>query len=370
VIGSHPMRIGILQRVLPAYRVPLFDILAEKYGGNVSVFAGAPRKREALLKGGVLRSAQYWQGTNRHLFNGPFYVCWQSGLFKWLKSWRPQVLVMEANPRYLRSPAAVRWMRRCGGKVIGWGLGAPEMTEICSGLRTYFRTRFIRRFDALITYSRVGAQEYAALGLPVEKIFIAPNAAAKKPVDPMPERSRKYRGGRPVVVFVGRLQERKRVDTLIRACAEQSPGQQPLLWIIGDGPQRPPLEALANEIYPYAEFLGAQHGDDLANYLRLADLFVLPGTGGLAVQEAMSYGLPVIVGVADGTQGDLVRAENGWQLADDSVEALRDAIRDALVDIQSLREKGKESYRIVSQEINLEKMAAVFSRVIDMMMEA
>ena len=38
-----------------------------------------------------------------------------------------------------------------------------------------------------------------------------------------------------------------------------------------------------------------------------ADLFVLPGTGGLAVQEAMSYALPVIVAKGDGTQEDLVR---------------------------------------------------------------
>ena len=74
------------------------------------------------------------------------------------------------------------------------------------------------------------------------------------------------------------------------------------------------MEALAKQIYPSAEFIGAKHGDELKPYFAEADLFVLPGTGGLAVQEAMSHGLPVIVAKGDGTQDDLVRAENGWQI--------------------------------------------------------
>ena len=129
------------------------------------------------------------------------------------------------------------------------------------------------------------------------------------------------------------------------------------------------LENLANEIYPHARFYGAQHGAQLGKHLRSADLFVMPGSGGLAVQEAMSFGLPVIVGVADGTQADLVREENGWLLADDSIQTLKDTLASALLDINALRKKGSASYRIVCQEINLENMVAVFSRAIEKVME-
>jgi glycosyltransferase involved in cell wall biosynthesis len=98
----------------------------------------------------------------------------------------------------------------------------------------------------------------------------------------------------------------------------------------------------------------------LKPYFAEADLFILPGTGGLAVQEAMSHGLPVIVAKGDGTQDDLVRAENGWQIPPGDFEALVATMREALSDMERLRKMGEESYRIVAQEINLEKMVEVF----------
>ena len=116
------------------------------------------------------------------------------------------------------------------------------------------------------------------------------------------------------------------------------------------------MEALAKQVYPTAEFIGARHGDALKPYFAEADLFVLPGTGGLAVQEAMSHGLPVIVAKGDGTQDDLVRPENGWQIPAGDYGALVATMREALADVNRLRKMGDESYRIVSQEINLEKM--------------
>ena len=108
-------------------------------------------------------------------------------------------------------------------------------------------------------------------------------------------------------------------------------------------------------------FTGALYGAELAEQFREA-IFVLPGTGGLALQQAMSYGLPLIAAEADGTQAHLVRPENGWQIPPDDLPALGAALSTALRDIPMLRKMGAESYRIVSEEINLEKMVAVFTR--------
>jgi glycosyltransferase involved in cell wall biosynthesis len=180
----------------------------------------------------------------------------------------------------------------------------------------------------------------------------------------MPARAQRF-DPQPVVLFVGRLQTRKRVPALLKACAELPEQLKPRLVIIGDGPERKNLEALAAQIYPAAEFPGALHGPDLAPYFAAADLFALPGTGGLAVQEAMTYGLPVIVARGDGTQDDLVSAENGWQIAPDDDFALLFALQEALSDVKRLRRMGAESYRIVSEEINLEKMVAVFVQALE-----
>lgn len=350
-------RLAVQQRVLPLYRVPFFDLLAAACDGGMSLFTGLPRPNEGIAIASGLSTARYRLGRNLHFSSGPLYLCYQRGLIDWLAEWTPDVLVVEANPRYLSTPAAVRWMHRRNRVVLGWGLGSPTV-------RGYLRQRraaFISQFDAMIAYSQRGAEEYAALGFPRAKIFVAHNSVATPPSFPLPPRPSTF-DFRPNILFVGRLQARKRVDSLLRACARL--GSNPRLVIVGDGPERDGLVSLARQIYPAAEFVGAKHGAELVPYFAEADLFVLPGTGGLAVQEAMSYGLPVIVARGDGTQDDLVRSENGWQIAPDDFEALLTTMKDALSDAARLRRMGRESYRIVREEINIEKMVETFVRAL------
>jgi glycosyltransferase involved in cell wall biosynthesis len=350
-------KLAVQQRVLPNYRAPFFDLLASACDGGMSLFAGLPRPAEGITTTSKLQVANYKPGKNIHLFNGNLYLCYQPGLIDWLKNWNPDALIVEANPRYLSTPSAVKWMHGRGRPVIGWGLGAPSV----SGIRGKRRGAFIRQFDGLIAYSQRGAEEYAALGFPRERIFVAYNSVSAPP-DPIPN-PRPGAVDHLTILFVGRLQARKRIDMLLRACAQLD--SKPRLVIVGDGPERTSLEALAKEIYPVAEFIGARHGIELKPYFTEADLFVLPGTGGLAVQEAMSYGLPVIVAQGDGTQDDLVRKTNGWQIRPDDFEALLSAMKDALSDVARLRRMGGESYRIVKEEINIEKMVQTFVRALN-----
>jgi len=376
-------RLALQQRVLPSYRVPFFDMLAQACDSGMSLFAGLPRADEGITNG-KLQIAKYVPAKNIHILNGSFYLCYQRGLIRWLENWNPDALIVEANSRYLATSSAINWMHSRGRKVIGWGLGAPppplnpphfprSIPErsgkwggseggVLSGLRQTMRIRFLNQFDALISYSQRGADEYAALGFPREKIFVAPNAVSSKPSSLIPARPLAFKD-KPVILFVGRLQRRKRVDDLLRACSEMK--SKPRLIIVGDGPEREHLESLAKQVYPSAEFIGAKHGAELKPYSTEADLFVLPGTGGLAVQEAMSYGLPIIVAKGDGTQDDLVRESNGWQIAPDDYAALVHTMRLALSDVGRLRTMGAESHRIVSEEINLEKMVEVFVQALN-----
>jgi len=354
------MRLGLLQRVYPIYRRPFFERLGAALEGQFSLFAGQPRPQEGIRPATGLSHGHYFAARNLHLFWGPFYLCYQRNLLEWLRTWDPQVLIVEANPRYLSTNLAVRWMKKRRRPVLGWGLGAPALAGPGTRWRRLGRLRFLEQFDGLIAYSRRGVEEYVAAGIPPVRVFLAPNAVAPRPVFPPPQRPLTVE--QPTVLFVGRLQARKRVDWLIRACAEVSPS--PRLWIVGDGPERPHLEQLARRFYPQTEFFGEKHGAELAPYFAQADLFVLPGTGGLAIQEAMSYALPVLVARGDGTQDDLVRPENGWQIPPDDYPALVTTLRAALTDLPALRRKGEASYRIVSQEINLERMVEAFLQAI------
>ncbi|MCJ7513224.1 MAG: glycosyltransferase, partial [Anaerolineales bacterium] len=329
---------------------------AEACLGGLSVFAGEPRSDESILSGGSLTTAHFARSHNTHILRGRAYLCYQRGLMDWLEAWQPDLLVMEANPRYLSSRQAIRWMRRGGRRVIGWGLGAPGAAR--RGWRLWVLGRYLRGFDALIAYSQTGAEQYAALGFPQERIFVAHNAAASAPLE-MPHRPPPA-AGPGSVLYVGRLVAQKRVDLLLHACGSLTP--RPRLVIIGDGPERRQLQRLARQVCPQAEFRGTQVGEALQDCFRQAELFVLPGTGGLALQQAMSQGLPLVAGRGDGTQADLVTPDNGWIFERDEPAALASALRQALADPARLRRMGAESYRLVREEFNPEIMAEAFVR--------
>ena len=350
-MSQYSGRLALQQRVLPSYRVPFFDLLAQSCKGGMSLFAGAPRKVE-MIQSGQTQIADFKQADNIHLFSNSFYLCYQKGIVNWLEEWNPNALIVEASLRNISTPAAVNWLHSRRRKAIGWGLGAPKGNGIWA--------RFINKFDAMLAYSQRGAEEYAALGFPREKIFVAHNSVSPAPAfDLRPSRFNLQ----PTILFVGRLQARKRIDSLLRACAEME--SKPRLIIVGDGPERAGLQSLARDVYPAAEFIGAKHGAGIKPYFEEADLFVLPGTGGLAVQEAMSHGLPVIVAKGDGTQDDLVREKNGWQITPEDYGALVSTMKNALSDMARLRKMGEESYRIVSEEINIQKMADVFVQALN-----
>lgn len=351
-------RLGIVQRVLPRYRAPFFELLAGQCTNGLGLFAGQARPVESIAPANELEVADFHPAHNIHLLSGSLYLCWQTGLINWLEEWNPDVLVVEANPRYLSTPQALRWMHRHGRPVIGWGLGAPKAASLLSSLRQARRQSFLRQFDALIAYSQRGAEEYRHAGMDPAKVVVIPNAVAPRPKGSAPKRDPIK--GQATLLFVGRLQARKRLDNLLRACAGLPAHLQPRLQIVGDGPERAALERLADKIYPQAQFLGGIYDQALVDLFLTADLFVLPGTGGLAVQQAMAYGLPVIVAEGDGTQADLVSAQNGWLIPPNDERALRGALEQALLEPEALRAKGKISFQMVKDTFNLGNMGETF----------
>ena len=364
-VTIFPGRLGVQQRVLPRYRAPFFDHLAEACEGGLGLYAGSPRPQEAIPQAQTLTVAQFHHGRNLHLFRTPFYLCWQLDLMAWLRTWNPDSLIMEANPRYPASCSAIYWMHKRGRPVLGWGLGAPEEQNALASARASLRQRFIKGFDVLLAYSERGADEYTALGYPRDRIVVAANAVAPPPTRKPLHSPFNDRPAR--LIFVGRLQARKRVDLLLRACAELNPA--PDLVIVGDGPERGALESLAMQVFPDAQFIGSQFGKALQAELELADLFILPGTGGLAVQQAMAAGLPVIVAEGDGTQEDLVSDRNGWLVPPGDFAALVTTIRTALENPERLVERGDRSYNLTIERFNIEVMRDQFMHALSLAQE-
>src|SRR3990170_5586666 len=68
-----PGRLGLQQRVLPAYRAPFFDRLAGACDGGLSVFAGAAREDETILPAERLEVAMHVRADNRDLLSRSAY---------------------------------------------------------------------------------------------------------------------------------------------------------------------------------------------------------------------------------------------------------------------------------------------------------
>lgn len=357
-------KVGLIQRVKPNYRVPFFEELALRCEDGFSLAAGQPLGVESIPDQQPLQYGELFKTENIHFFNPShsLYMCYQKGLLGWLEKFDPGALIVEANFRYLSSYAAIRWMKERGRLVIGWGLGA----SVNGGIMDYSRNSFIRQFDALIAYSTKGAREYIMTGFPSDRVYVARNAVGgtfdfEQGIDPFSKRST-----HPLMVlFVGRLQKRKKIDLLIKAIASIEEQTRPNLTIVGAGPELNNLQKLANSLPLVARFTGYLDGEELKQEYLSANLFVLPGTGGLAVQQAMSFGLPVIVEEGDGTQTDLVSEENGWLLRKGNLDELTDVLRLALSSPDRLSQMGLASHKTVRNEINIQKMADVFVEVLN-----
>ncbi|MBF0507560.1 MAG: glycosyltransferase [Deltaproteobacteria bacterium] len=109
---------------------------------------------------------------------------------------------------------------------------------------------------------------------------------------------RKSAQGRTVFFNVGRMVSYKGLDVLLDAM-QYCPFA--ILYLVGDGPERPRLERLTQKLglTEQVRFCGMVPDKDLPGYFRAADVFALPSNSpaeafGLTQLEAMSYGLPVI----------------------------------------------------------------------------
>ena len=359
------IRVGLQQRVIPAYRVPFIQELAKHPNIELHVFSGLPRAEEMVSSVNTIPNVPLILGKNLHILKGSLYFCFQPDLFPWIRSFNPQVLILEANPRYPSTRNALKWMHYHKRALIGWGLGVPQHSGILKKVREKARLNFLNQFSAILAYSQLGREQYITAGISPKRVFVAPNATAGKPKKPAPVRPDHFANNRATLIYVGRLQARKKIASLIKSCAKLPQELQPDLWIVGDGNILDELKSLASDVYPRTKFWGAVYGAELEELYLQADLFVLPGTGGLAIQEAMSFALPVIVAEGDGSQSNLISDENGWIVTPNNESELINCIHQALLHPAKLRKMGLAAYDIVLNKVNLEMMASVFINTIE-----
>lgn len=172
----------------------------------------------------------------------------------------------------------------------------------------------------------------------------------------------------PVVLTVARLVEKKGLPDLVRACGELGRrGRAVRLELVGDGPLRVELEALARAEGVDVRFLGAlDHDDVLAAYGR-ASVFALPcvvaSTGdrdGLptSVLEAMASSLPVVTTGVNGLADAVLDGRTGLVVPERDPARLAGALEAVLDDPDLARRLGRAARDHVADRFSLDRNTA------------
>ncbi|HEY2679115.1 MAG TPA: glycosyltransferase [Steroidobacteraceae bacterium] len=250
------------------------------------------------------------------------------------------------------------------GMLEPWSL-TIHATRKRIALKTY-QGSILSRAAAIHTTSDAEAEHVRRLGITGVPIFVVPNAIDEPPNRPdrgaMP-----VAGGRPILLFLSRVHEKKGLDNLLRAWNEL----QPAAWdlkIVGHGEAFyvDHLKRLCREKrIPNVHFHPHVDGDQRETMFESASAFVLPTFSenfGNAVAEAMVRGLPVIT--TKGTPWSVIRERNlGWYI-EPTCEQLIVALRELFqADPQSLREMGERARQYAQDNL---LVSSVRSRLLEM----
>jgi len=235
---------------------------------------------------------------------------------------------------------------------------------------TGLRTRLLRRATAFVTLTAEIEAELADLGLGTVPCHRIPNAVDTAAYCPATAEERSTLRARlrlppegPLCLFAGRLTPQKGPEILLEAWT-RCPETDAHLCLVGDGSLRPALEAraAAGPSPDRITFAGAV--EEAADYLRAADLLVLPSRAeGMSnvILEAMACAVPVITTDLAGNRDVLgVERTRGWLVPPEDPGALAEAIRGLLASPRLRAEIGSAARAAALERFTLQKVAAEY----------
>jgi phosphatidylinositol alpha 1,6-mannosyltransferase len=176
----------------------------------------------------------------------------------------------------------------------------------------------------------------------------------------------------PTVLFVGRLDQEKRVDELIRAFAALPASVPGRLEIVGDGARREEWKSLAAglEVGERVTFRGFVSEEELLAAYAGADVFCMPGVAelqSLVTLESMAAGLPVVAADAMALPHLVRPGRNGWLYTPGDVAELSTRLAALLTDAGLRRRMGAASREIVAEhafEATLDTFEGIYQKVL------
>jgi glycosyltransferase involved in cell wall biosynthesis len=294
-----------------------------------------------------------------------------------IAKWRPDAVLVYGWSS--RTHLAV--LRHFKGKIPVFFRGDSTLQSATGVLKPLFRKYWLRwiyqHVDCVLYVGRRNLEYFCAHGVAAKKLYWVPHSvdnerfAAGENADKQAEgKRRQLEISKDAIVFLfaGKLVPRKSPELLLGAFLElwrEEPERDLHLAFAGTGSLEEKLRHMASDC-PNVHFIGFQNQSAMPATYRLGDVFVLPSsrreTWGLAVNEAMASGRPIIVSDRVGCAPDLAHGrEFAGVFPSEGREELKQSLRRFSHERSSLRRLGARA----SEEIQAWSTEAAAQRMTD-----
>ncbi len=356
--NNNPKTI-IVQRYYYNFREGIFDCLQEM-GLKFSLINSTTSRGRVKVHSDKVAFVNYIDKCFHFNINDGIVVF--PFLFWKLIREKPSVIVTEGGQNTINN-IQIKWYSRLFRvPYIQWDLGKGYQDFGNSlGRRIYMRIyKSIANHAKLIYgYNSISKKYFESLGISSEKIVVLNNTAdthtLKKVIESsskkLPEdMAKQYDPNKKYIIFVGSLLPTKRIEDFAEIMTKLN-GEYTLL-IVGSGKEE--YTQSLKEIFKDIDciFLGYKRPEELLPYYNISLFCILPGLGGLSINQAMAYGLPVLCTHADGAEEDVVRNdETGYiyKNIDDAVRYIRSKTN------EDWKHMGKNASELMFGDFSLEK---------------
>ena len=340
------MRVAVLTNILPTYRVPAYQLLANTPGWQLRVMLNAESEfdRSWDVDPGDL-DLEVIETISLRRSDTTLHLPSPRRLLAALGRFRPDAIVSaEFGARTLISWLYCAWR---SVPLVVWAEHTRARMRAAGPLSRLLRGCLAKRAGTVVVAGAESRRTMRELGVSDDRILEAPNthdtivfAEVQNglDVDAARESRRAQLGCRSQVALVaGRLFSVKGIEPLLvswQRLPEEVRSQWTLLFV-GDGPLAQAVaDAVASRPAGEIVHVPAVQPRELVGFYLTSDLLIFPGLGdvwGLAVNEAMACGLPVVCSTRAGCAEDLIVAgENGWLADPLDVTAFTAALKQAM----------------------------------------
>lgn len=289
-------RVLILYNKLFHYRIPIWNILAEKCDLTVAYSQGTAPDESVEVKFKIL-----------YLPSRTFlkrFVIQNDRIRKIVKDY--DVVIAYGDISWIKY-STLPWFNNV--KIIFWTLGVSASYDLGYDQRKSWdkiRAFFYKRADALAFYTQYPIEKYAQMGFSREKMFEVPNTVAVYPNKVQPIKDS--------ILFIGTLYRQKGIQYLLDAyLANKDNPNAVLLNIIGQGEDFDYINEWikANKMERLIKLRGPIYAHtEKSKYFERAYACISPLQAGLSVLESMGYGVPFITTSNAITGGEIFNIHN------------------------------------------------------------